>query len=391
MKITKVDILQPKIPENPTWRPVLCRIYTDEGIYGDGEAALAYGTGSPAAAGMVEDLARLIIGRNPLDTEPIWDDLYKNTFWGQNGGPVINAGISAIDIALWDIKGKFFGVPVYTLLGGKKRDRLRAYASQLQFSWSPVRNPLGPPEAYAKQAMLAVSEGYDAIKIDFFTYDLDGSSFTPEQQTRLLKPYYLDLVEDRIAAVRDAVGPDVDIIMENHSKPDAQSAIQLGQRAEPYDIFYFEEPTTPNPKMTKLVADNVNIPIASGERIYTRWDYAPYFEIGALSVIQPDIGNTGGLTEAKKIADLAYIYDVSVQAHVCASPLSTAVALHYEAVIPNFVIHEHHVRNLSPENKKLAKYDYQPVKGYFDIPDLPGLGNEISDEAFEISKITTVE
>ena len=136
MKITQVDIMTPTIEERPIWRPILCRIYTDEGIYGDGEAALAYGIASPAAAGMIRDLAKLIIGMDPLDSEVIWDKLYKATFWGQNGGPVVFAGISALDIALWDIKGKAFNVPIYKLLGGKRRDNLRTYASQLQFGWS---------------------------------------------------------------------------------------------------------------------------------------------------------------------------------------------------------------------------------------------------------------
>ena len=112
MKITKVDVMQVKTP-NPSWRPILCRVYTDEGIYGDGEAALAYGIAAPAAFGMIRDLAALIIGMDPLDNEVVWDTLYKNTFWGQNGGPVVFAGISAIDFALWDIRGKFFNVPVY--------------------------------------------------------------------------------------------------------------------------------------------------------------------------------------------------------------------------------------------------------------------------------------
>ena len=148
MKITQIDIMTPHIQENPMWRPILCRIHTDEGIYGDGEAALAYGIASPAAAGMIRDLATLIIGMDPLDSEVIWDKLYKSTFWGQNGGPVVFAGISALDIALWDIKGKAFNVPVYKLLGGKRRDNLRTYASQLQFGWSDHAETLTTLDEY---------------------------------------------------------------------------------------------------------------------------------------------------------------------------------------------------------------------------------------------------
>ena len=390
MKITKVEVMRIHA-ERADWRPIGCRIYTDEGIYGDGEAALSYGIGAPAAFGMIKDLASLIIGMDPLENEVIWDKLYKTTFWGQNGGPVVFAGISAIDIALWDIKGKYYKAPLYRLLGGKKRDNVRTYASQLQFGWEDAERKACSTADYVENSKKAVGEGYDCIKIDFFTFDRDGRNFTEEDRTRLLKPYYVDLVEERIAAVREAVGGDVDIIMENHSFPDAQSAVQLGRRAQKYNIFYFEEPTTPDPKMTKYVCDRLEMPIASGERIYSRWQYAKYFENSSLQVIQPDIGNCGGLTEAKKICDMAYVYDVSVQPHVCASPLSTAVALHLEAVIPNFVIHEHHEVNLSKYNKELCIHDLQPKGGKFKVPELPGIGNEFSEYALSHCDKAVVE
>ena len=381
MKITQIDIMTPHIQENPMWRPILCRIHTDEGIYGDGEAALAYGIASPAAAGMIRDLATLIIGMDPLDSEVIWDKLYKSTFWGQNGGPVVFAGISALDIALWDIKGKAFNVPVYKLLGGKLRDNLRTYASQLQFGWSDHAETLTTLDEYREVSKKAVAEGYDAIKIDFFTYaPEDGRRYTDEDCTRLLSPKLVEVVESRVAAVREAIGPNVDIIMENHSRPDAQSAVQLGRAVQKYNIFYFEEPNTPNPKTAKFISSKLSMPIAHGERVYSRWQYAPFFEDQSIQVIQPDLGNCGGLTEGKKICDMAYVYDISVQAHVCASPLSTAVALHLESVIPNFVIHEHHTNNLKPWNKELCTVDWQPVDGKFKVPEGPGLGCEFTDK-----------
>ena len=392
MKITQIDIMTPHIQENPMWRPILCRIHTDEGIYGDGEAALAYGIASPAAAGMIRDLATLIIGMDPLDNEVIWDKLYKSTFWGQNGGPVVFAGISALDIALWDIKGKVFNVPVYKLLGGKRRDNLRTYASQLQFGWSDHAETLTTLDEYREVSKKAVAEGYDAIKIDFFTYaPEDGRRYTDEDCTRLLSPKLVDVVESRVAAVREAIGPNVDIIMENHSRPDAQSAVQLGRAVQKYNIFYFEEPNTPNPKTAKFISSKLSMPIAHGERVYSRWQYAPFFEDQSIQVIQPDLGNCGGLTEGKKICDMAYVYDISVQAHVCASPLSTAAALHLEAVIPNFVIHEHHVFNLHEYNRELCTVDLQPVNGRFKVPEEPGLGAEISPWAMEHSTKYTVE
>lgn len=389
MKITKVDILQLDTAENKHWRPILCRIFTDEGVYGDGEAALAYATAAPAAFGMVKDFASLIIGLDPLEHEVIWDKLYKGTFWGQNGGPVVFAGISAIDIALWDIKGKAYGKPVYQLLGGKKREKLRTYASQLQFGWSETRGPLYRAEDYGLVAREVVAEGYNAVKVDFFTYDEKGARLTSEKQTRLLSSHYLNLVEERVAATREAVGPDVDIIVENHSNTDALSAIQIGRRIEKYNIFYYEEPTTPNPKTFAYISSKLDLPLASGERIYSRWQYAPYFENSSLQVIQPDLGNTGGITEGKKICDAAYVYDISVQLHVCGSPIAIAAALHLETVIPNFLIHEHHFPN--GLNRKLCIHDYQPENSYLTVPELPGLGNEISRYVYANSIRVTVE
>ena len=393
MKITKIDVilvdLEPK--DNPGWAPIVCRVYTDKGIYGDGEAGLAFGRAHLGAFGMLQDFSGAVIGMNPLDNEVIWEKLYKSTFWGQNGGPVVFSAISAIDTALWDIRGKFFGVPVYQLLGGKMRGRLRSYASQLQFGWGDKKIPALSIEDYVENAKKAVAEGYDALKFDFFTFDPDGHRYSAEETTRRLCPRHFNIVIGRLAAVREAVGSDVDIIMENHSYIDAQGAVQLGREAEKYNVMYFEEPCTPTPEMTQFVANRIRVPVSQGERVYSRWGYAPYFVNGSVQLIQPDIGNCGGITEAKKICDMAHVYDVGVQAHVCASPLSTAAALHLEAAIPNFTIHEHHVYNRYDYNKQLCVHNYQPVNGYIEVPDLPGLGNELSDFCFSKGKIVTIQ
>lgn len=396
MKITKVDVLLVDAPGNPIWHPILCRVYTDSGIYGDGEAAVAYVSGQTAAFGMIQDLAKIIIGMDPLKNEVIWDKMYKTTFWGQNGGPIVFSGISAIDIALWDIKGKFFNQPLHAMLGGKRRDKLRTYASQLQFGWEwnaevGMGKSAFTVEDYANVCVKAMGEGFDAVKIDFFTFGPNGEAFGEDERTRILLPKYMHMIEDRLKAIREKCGWDLDIIIENHSFLDAQGAVQVGQMAEQYRILYFEEPNTPSPYMQKYIAEKVNIPQASGERIYSRWQYAPYFENKSLQVIQPDIGNCGGLTEAKKICDMAYTYDVNVQAHVCASPLSTNVALHLESVIPNFLIHEHHIANRCAWNACLSKYNPQPVNGYFEVPNEPGIGNEISEQAYKQAKVVTIK
>jgi L-alanine-DL-glutamate epimerase-like enolase superfamily enzyme len=194
-----------------------------------------------------------------------------------------------------------------------------------------------------------------------------------------------------VKAVREAIGPDVDLIIENHSFTDAQSSAQLGKMMKKYGIFYFEEPTTPTPQLSKFVHDETGLPIANGERIYTRWQYIEYFKENAIQVIQPDVGTCGGITEIKKICDMAYTFDVGVQVHACGSPLSTAAALHLECAIPNFVIHEHHTYARTKYNRELCIYDYQPVNGKFEVPDLPGLGQELSEVAFKNCDMVTIQ
>lgn len=146
-----------------------------------------------------------------------------------------------------------------------------------------------------------------------------------------------------------------------------------------------------NPKVFEKIQQKTSIPLATGERTYTRWGFLPFLESQSLTVIQPDIGNCGGITEAKKICDMAHTYDVSVQTHVCSSPISVAISLHLEAAIPNFIIHEHHITNTTPFNISQGKYDYQPVNGYIKVPDLPGIGQEISEDALSKARIETIQ
>ena len=390
MKITKVDVLRAK-PNERGWTPVLCRIYTDEGIYGDGEAALGYGGVSRSAFGMVQDCAARILGMNPLEHEVIWNHLYRNCFWGRNGGPLVFGGISAIDIALWDIKGKAYGVPVHELLGGKQRESLRAYASQIQFGWGPDYTPARSLEDYAREAKKAIDDGYDCVKADFFSYKEGEGRFTENEQAGLLSQAHMKLVEERIVVTREAIGPDNDIILENHCYTDAQSAVQMANMAKAYRMFYFEEPTTPHPELLSYVHRETGLPVASGERIFSRWQYEKFFKEQAIQIAQPDIGTSGGITEVKKICDMAFTHDVGIQIHICGSPIVTAASLQLECTLPNFVIHEQNVWSLAPSCRELAIHDYQPHGGKFLIPDLPGIGNEISEEAFAGGEVGTLK
>jgi L-alanine-DL-glutamate epimerase-like enolase superfamily enzyme len=247
------------------------------------------------------------------------------------------------------------------------------------------------PASYAETARKAVAEGYTAIKTNFMRFDRAGNILPYTASSAYIEKDMLRLIEARIRASREAVGPDIDIIMENHAMTDAGTAIQIAKIAEPYDIMFYEEGTSPlNPALMRKIADSTSIPLATGERTYTRWGFLPFLENHSLQVIQPDIGNCGGITEAKKICDMAHVFDVSVQAHVCSSPLSVAVALHLEAAIPNFIIHEHHICNTLPSTIAECVYDYQPKNGYFEIPEIPGHGQDLSQAALKSARIETI-
>ncbi len=380
MKINRVEIFDIHCPDRPVWNPVFVRIYTDEGISGVGEAGLAYDLGHSAAANMVKEFAEeMLIGRDPFQTEDLWNLMLRGSFWGLGGGPIIYAAMSAIDTALWDIKGKALGLPVYQLLGGKVNDKLRTYASQLQFDWDAEFARLTDPEDYAKAAEKAMAEGYDAVKVDPIMYDAKGE--THFDRTKLFTNQEMKLFRDRLMAIREAMGEDGDIIFECHSLPGASTAIQLGELVEEARCMYFEEPVNYlNSELHKRVADKVNVPIAGGERLYNRWGVRPYLEDQSLDVLQPDIGLCGGFTETKKVCDYADIYDVRIQAHVCGGPVATAAALHLETAIPNFLIHEHHTYAIKQWNRELCIQDPQPVDGFFQVSEAPGIGIELNDE-----------
>ena len=393
MKIVAVDLIALEEIKKMALRPVCCRIRTDEGIYGYGEAGVAIVSGAKAAFELVRDYGQMILGMNPLAHEVIWETLYKESFWAQGNGAIIMAAISAIDTALWDIKGKYFGKPVYELLGGKHRDKLRTYISQLQFGYhnKQFAQP-GCLDAYQASYEHAMEEGYDAIKVNFFCQKPEGGELFHTETTGCLSRQVRKRFEERLALARKICGPDVDIIVENHCMTDYMTAMQTARIAEPYDILFLEEALTPtNADLWKKLASSTSIPLATGERIYSRWGFRPLLENGALSVAQPDVGNCGGITECKKICDMAHVYDVTVQTHTCNSPISVAAALQVEAAIPNFIIHEHHVSNTLPEITCMGKYDYQPENGYFAVPDLPGIGQELSDYALKRAHIETVQ
>ncbi|MCK4222517.1 MAG: mandelate racemase/muconate lactonizing enzyme family protein [Dehalococcoidia bacterium] len=381
MKITKVQIYD-VIPVNRSkgWpakqNPVIIRVVTDEGIYGAGEISLTYGSAAKAAVGILRDYAsEYLIGADPARIEFMWEGLYRRTFWGQGGGPVIYGGISAIDEALWDIKGKMLGVPVYELMGGKMRDRIHLYAN----GWY-IDRTLIQPEEYAEAALRVVADGYDALKFD-------PLMVTPEGEWQWVRrtidnPKRFRLAVERVRAVREAVGPDVDILIEMHGNLGVTDAILLGKEFEAFKPLFYEEPVDPmNVECMKKVSENVNIPIASGERLYTRYGFREFIEKQALNILQPDIGLTGGLTEVKKIASYAETYNLHVQPHNCGGPVSAAVGLQFDACTPNFIIQEWFPYWADDRYEIVTEApDLQAQGSYSEIPAKPGLGIELNDD-----------
>ena len=355
--------------------PVLVELLTDEGLTGVGEAAVAYGVGGTAAAGMVKDLVEaMVLGRDPFRIEELWSEMYDHTFWAKGGGTIVFAGISAIEQALWDIKGKALSVPVYEMLGGRMREEVRVYAN----GWS---YKCLTPDDYARAAERPITDGYTALKC----YPLavpNNNGGIRHVARRSVDRAFADLAVKKIKAVRDAFGPEVDIMADLSGGLTTDEAIRLCRRLEELQLLFVEEPVDPfDIGALKKFSDQVAIPVALGERIYTRYGFRPIVESHAADVLQPDIGNTGGIMESKKVAAMAETYNMRIQFHVCASPVSTAAALQLDACIPNFMIQELYPYR-SAEHFQLV--DYAPERdvkhGSMAIPDRPGLGINLVPE-----------
>lgn len=388
MKIVSAEIFVMQLGDKNqygphSWHPVLLKLQTDEGIVGLGEAGLAYGVGGRGAAGMIHDLVEsFVLGRDPLQREAIWNDLHRRTFWGGVTGPVFNGAMSAIDIALWDIWGKVAGEPIFKLLGGKVNDDLRCYASQLQAGWEGKMCKMVEPEEYADAARKAIADGYDAIKVDPLMTNESGVNDVQHRLKGALDSTLLKRVVSRMEAIRDAIGPDPDIIIELHSLTSLTGAVQIYRACEHLNLFMLEEPVNyGSDRIAKTLRQRMpDARLTGGERVFTRWGFRGYLEDGAFDMIQPDFCLVGGITEGRKICDMAHAYEVTVQAHVCGSPISTAAALHVETAIPNFQIHEHHVIATFDYNREICVQDPQPINGRYRAPEAPGLGMDLNED-----------
>jgi len=338
---------------------VFVKVCTDEGIDGVGEATLEYK--EKALIGAVEHIREYLVGKDPLQIERHWHDIYRDAYW--RGGAVLMSALSAVETALWDILGKSLGVPVYQLLGGRANDKVRIYVN----GWFSGAKK---PEEFAACAKSAMERGVTALKWDPF-----GKAYLT------LSNAELDNALACVAAVREAVGNRVDLLIEGHGRFDVPTGIRIAQELEQFRPMWFEEPVPPdNLEALKAVRDKSPVPISAGERLYTMKDYKDLFEMRAADYIQPDISHAGGIMELKKIAAVADTYYIPFAPHNPSGPVANAATLQLAACCPNFNILEIMYSDVvwrADVTDESLHYE----NGYITIPDKPGLGIELNEEA----------
>lgn len=363
MKITNVST----IVVNANMRNwIFVQVETDEpGLRGWGEATLEWKTAS--VVGAVQDVSRFIIGEDPLRIEHLYQMMYRQYFWkvGIEG----MSAMSGIEHALWDIKGKWLNVPVYELLGGRVRDKVRVY-NHLGGGKMTSMYESTEPQEFAERARLVKDMGYTALKF------MAVPRTEPVEGTRSVK-YAAKLVE----TVRDAVGDEMDLMVDLHARCWPAMAIQYCHALEPYGLLFFEEPCpTEDIDATVEVTRKSRIPIATGERLVTRYQFREVFEKRACHIIQPDLSHCGGLWEARKIAANAETYSIAVAPHNPNGPLALAVAVHFALATPNWLIQEM-ITNDVPWRDEVVDAPLQVRDGYVYPPKRPGLGVEINERA----------
>ena len=338
---------------------VFVKIYTDEGITGVGEATLEYK--EKALFGAVEHIKEYLVGKNPLDIERHRHDIYRDAYW--RGGPVLMSALSAVETALWDILGKTLGVPVYQLLGGKVRDKVRIYVN----GWFAGAKE---PEEFAEKAKIAVKRGVTAMKWDPF-----GKSYLE------ITGKDLDKALRCIDEVRRAVGNDVDLLIEGHGRFNIPTAINIAKELAPFKPMFFEEPVPPdNLDALKAVRDKSPVAISAGERLYTMRDYKKMFDLMAADYIQPDVSHAGGIMELKNIAAEAECRYIPFAPHNPSGPVACAATLQLAALCPNFSILEIMYSDVAYRGE-ITNENLKYADGFIEIPNGAGLGIEINEEA----------
>ena len=328
---------------------VFCKVETDEGVHGWGEGTLE--RHEQAVESGIKTLSEGLIGRNPTEIERNWQIMYRHGFW--RGGVVMGSAMAAIDIALWDVTGKIYNLPVYKMLGGAVRDRVRAYthAGDLRGSWD------------------AVDQGFSAFKTG--GWDLS----TPEFHEKDV----VDDLHEKIKEMRDYLGPDVQIMIDNHGRSRPSVAIRQMTAVEEFDITFFEEPVPPDnlDAMEQIRNSGVTMDIATGERLFFRYGFREILHRRLTDVIQPDIAHTGGISEIKKIASMAEIEYIKFAPHNPNGPIATAASMHVCATVPNFLILET-ARDM-PWHDKIQTTPLEIKDGYFELTTAPGLGTDLDE------------
>ena len=356
MKIAKIEQFF------PGKRIRLVKITTDNGLVGWGETTLEGRPKSTVAA--VEEIAEYLIGKDPLRIEHHWQHIYRSAFF--RGGVVRMTALSGLDQALWDIAGKHYGVPVYKLLGGEVRDRIRVYAH-----WG-IRDLTDEGKARSKERLdyLQRKGGYKAFKGG------PGGKWRAHEP-----PAVIDRFVESAYLMREWVGPDVELCFDFHGKMTPGLAIEVCNELKGMRPMFVEEPVPQeNVDALKLVSDHVPFPIATGERLLTRWGFREILEKQAVSLIQPDTSHVGGITELKKVANMAEVYYVHILPHCAIGPVALTASMHVDAVVPNFLVQEQIDQGLG---EGLLKEPWQVIDGHIELPTRPGLGIEIDERVLK--------
>ena len=366
MKIT--DVKATTLKGYKDWNYV--KIETDEGITGIGEAH----PGEGICDAIVKRLKPIVMGKDPLDVEPLYTLMVSRTI-GQSSGGTMLGGIGGVETALWDIAGKALGVPVYRLLGGKYRDRIRMYADV-----GRGRNRTNTPEAWAERAREGVADGYEAIKFDI---DHAADELQHDAVNRGLSLAELDKMEALVGAVRDAVGPGVDVCIDCHGIYNVRDVILLAERLEQFNLMFLEDPVPPeNIEAMRKVTASTSIPICTGEWVHRRDGFRPLIQEQACDMLHIDISATGGMLEGKKIANLADLYYMPAAFHNITSPLGMTATAHVCAAVRNLHSMElpYHADQV-PWRWDLVTSGGDLIRdGRFVVPERPGLGVELNED-----------
>jgi galactonate dehydratase len=376
MKITDLETYLVETQGLIKW--VFVKLATDEGIVGYGEAGNAFRERAQAAA--IQELKPLVVGRDPFEIRSFWSRAYKTHLDVRGPSSLHVSALGAIEVAMWDIVGKALHAPLYNLLGGKCRDAVRAYLHAQV--WGGEVEP--GPEVYAELARQRVAEGFSAIKFDPFWF--------AEASDRNIGRDELRRVVKIVGAVRTAVGDDVDVGIEFHAKFNAPAAIRIGLALEEFDPFFIEEPTgSEDLDALRMVADVLKAPVASGERLVTRYAFKPMIDRHAVDLLQVDPGRAGGLLESRIVADMAEVACMPVLVHHPYGPLYDAMAVQLAAMIPNLLAVEwpsyYYPVVPSDLRHRLVKEPLAVENGHVRVPTAPGLGVELNEEALARHRI----